>query len=621
MKLINETLTLQASSNEETGIVTEMIICNILDIECSTKRNVEFEIPEKMKEDIENSSYYMLHNLDLASHEGGKNNYYDFLTTAGDSVSLKTNTSGSKICPQSIGQVSVKKFSEKTKFKNITSNDDYKKLIFDNTQEVISEYLDNLFCCKYLLYIQYNTGLIVLFTKNDSPVQIDNLEYTFSQPLETWKESSTLHTSFGSLAEFQVHNNRNCVKCRFDINTLLKLIEAGIIKNVKITKKQLHYTYNIKVNPDTAPKLCEIASNQVTKLPLKTFNYIGSKLKLVDFISEVITSFTGYKSIAEIDSFADLFSGTGAVSYYILSQGCKSIISSDIQHYSYIISSVLTTKNINVDKVKGIIQSLNGKVTEEPYEHDFVYHNYTDLAERNYLTLENGLRVDRIRQQIETFKNDTIITTEEYQLLIKILLYAVTRVSNITSVYGAYLKKFKKSALKELLLDDTNILDSLLPDTNTNHISMHGSVNQVLKQLDTSKLDVVYLDPPYNHRTYSANYHVLETISKYDYPSLKGKTGLRDEENDESKLFCSKRTCAKEFEKITSMIKSKYLFISYSSEGIVSKDAFITLLSKNWNDVVCHTKDYQRFKSNDVDTKSSQTLEEYIFCCKNKKTL
>ena len=39
--------------------------------------------------------------------------------------------------------------------------------------------------------------------------------------------------------------------------------------------------------------------------------------------------------------------------------------------------------------------------------------------------------------------------------------------------------------------------------------------------------DILYLDPPYNARQYIANYHLLETVARYDSPKIKGLTGLR----------------------------------------------------------------------------------------------
>jgi len=62
------------------------------------------------------------------------------------------------------------------------------------------------------------------------------------------------------------------------------------------------------------------------------------------------------------------------------------------------------------------------------------------------------------------------------------------------------------------------------------------------------------------------------------------------------------------------------MFISYSSESIVSKEMMIELLkSSGWLDVRCYEKEYQRFKSNkNSDDKQPKIVMEYIFCGKRE---
>jgi adenine-specific DNA-methyltransferase len=49
--------------------------------------------------------------------------------------------------------------------------------------------------------------------------------------------------------------------------------------------------------------------------------------------------------------------------------------------------------------------------------------------------------------------------------------------------------------------------------------------NELIKSITG---DLLYLDPPYNARQYEANYHLLNTIAKYDIFAPKGLKGLRD---------------------------------------------------------------------------------------------
>ena len=108
----------------------------------------------------------------------------------------------------------------------------------------------------------------------------------------------------------------------------------------------------------------------------------------------------------------------------------------------------------------------------------------------------------------------------------------------------------------------------------------------------------------------------METISRYDYPSIKGKTGLR--ESGIKSKFCSKREAASEFKNVLEKIKSKYIFISYSSESVVSKDNMISMMKDaGWKDVICCEKEYQRFKSNrNSEDLQQKKIIEYIFCGK-----
>ena len=69
----------------------------------------------------------------------------------------------------------------------------------------------------------------------------------------------------------------------------------------------------------------------------------------------------------------------------------------------------------------------------------------------------------------------------------------------------------------------------------------------------------MYLDPPYNHRQYAPNYHILETIARYDNPKIRGKTGLRDYSQQKSD-FCQKGKVINAFENLISQAKTKYFF-------------------------------------------------------------
>lgn len=347
----------------------------------------------------------------------------------------------------------------------------------------------------------------------------------------------------------------------------------------------------------------------------QTFNYIGSKTKLLNYIGESITEYTK-KDLKNIDSFLDAFSGTGVVSYYMLKNGCKNVISNDIQHYAYTISSVWSDIDVDILKINKILLDINNMLVKiiKPIKSDknYIHNTYTPASkpERMYFTELNGYKIDITRMYIEKIAKD--ISYNEYKLLLKILLYSASNVANISSTYGAFLKKFKPNALKELVLKD-NILETLVKSkSNTRHKTYNKDIFELLNEIKTKEIEVCYLDSPYNSRNYSKNYFVLEAISKYDKSTVRGITGLRDQEIEGSKTFCSKVNTKNEFKKLFEQIKCKYLFMSYSSDSIVSKTDIISLLSENWKDIVCKEQDYKKFKSN-KNTDDKQVIE-YLFC-------
>lgn len=343
-----------------------------------------------------------------------------------------------------------------------------------------------------------------------------------------------------------------------------------------------------------------------------SFNYIGSKTKLLNFLKQNIEAYTS-KSLNSIESFGDLFSGTGIVSFFMISEGVPNVVSNDLQYYSYIISSVLTKQNMDIPKLKNIIQELNHIDTSNPDEKDFIYNNFTPSqnCNRMFLTTSNGLKVDRIRQRIEEMKTE--LNEKEYNCLLKLLLYSVTKVSNTSSTFGAYLKQYKESAKKDLLLD-MNLIDKLNESE-----AVHLTYNTNINDLDLEKMDVLYLDPPYNQRRYDKNYDFLTTVAKYDSPIIKGITGLRvTEDNNSGSSFCSKASAKKEFKKLFDKSNTNYIFMSYSSESLLSKAEIIELLSENFDRIVCYEQEYKRFKSN-KNCKQDKNVFEYLFAgtCKN----
>ena len=328
-------------------------------------------------------------------------------------------------------------------------------------------------------------------------------------------------------------------------------------------------------------------------------NYIGSKYSLIDFIVETIEQVTGYKDGDEYQ-FGDLFAGTGIVGQTYKAKGCY-VIANDIQYYSYALNKHYIE---NVPEMsESLLEELNSL---EPVE-GFIYNNYCSGSGsgRNYFTDENGKRCDAIRQKLEELRVKGDISEGLYFYYLASLINSIDKYANTASVYGAFLKHIKKSAQKEFKLELLPVISGKKGEV------FNEDINNLIREING---DVLYLDPPYNARQYCTNYHVLETIAKYDAPKLNGVTGLR-EYSEQKSLYCSKRTIAEVFDDLIKNAKFKYIFLSYNNEGLMSLDTIKDIMER-YGKYSFFTKEYKRFKADKDQNRNiiADSTTEYLHC-------
>ena len=328
-------------------------------------------------------------------------------------------------------------------------------------------------------------------------------------------------------------------------------------------------------------------------------NYIGSKYSLLDFLETTIEEVTGYKN-GDNYVFADLFAGTGIVGQTYKAKGCT-VISNDIQYYSYVLNKHYIENIPELDT--SLLDTLNNL---QPVK-GFIYKNYCEGSGsgRNYFTNENGMKCDAIRIELDRLHSSGQINDNLYFYYLASLVHSIDKYANTASVYGAFLKHIKKSARKEFQLELLPVVSGSIGE------AYNEDINTLVKKIHG---DVLYLDPPYNTRQYCSNYHVLETIARYDNPELSGVTGLRDSSSQKSK-FCSKRTVAETFEDLIKNAQFKYIFLSYNNEGLMSLDTIKEIMSSH-GEYSFFTKEYRRFKADKEDNRNiaAGSTTEYLHC-------
>ncbi len=344
--------------------------------------------------------------------------------------------------------------------------------------------------------------------------------------------------------------------------------------------------------------------------------YIGSKTLLLEEIEKIIK-----KNALTAESLCDIFSGTSVVARYFKKD--YEIISNDLLHFSYVLQKA-TIENENYpgfEKIKEVIKT-------DPFDyfdnidisHDmllnkpFIYENYSpnESSERQYFSNENALRIDFIRQTIEDWHNKNLLEDNEYYYLLAGLVEAVPFVSNIAGTYGAFLKHWDKRAHKKLELVKLDTIEN-----KKNNKSYNIDSNKLIEEIEG---DILYIDPPYNSRQYAPNYHVLETISKYDNPEIYGKTGMRPYQDIKSD-YCLKGKVLDTFSELIKNAKFEHIILSYSNEGIMTIEDIESVLKEHG---IAETYEltkipYRRYKHRAGNVEHD--LHELLFYIKKEKQI
>lgn len=150
------------------------------------------------------------------------------------------------------------------------------------------------------------------------------------------------------------------------------------------------------------------------------------------------------------------------------------------------------------------------------------------------------------------------ISDDLYYFRLCCLLENAAKCANTASVYGAFFKHLKQSAQKTLVIAPADYQIN-----NGEHEVYNEDANSLIKRIEG---DILYLDPPYNSRQYSANYHLLNTIADYKSFTPKGKTELREYNKSN---YCSKAKVQHTFKDLIRNARFRYIVLSYNNEGIM----------------------------------------------------
>lgn len=283
--------------------------------------------------------------------------------------------------------------------------------------------------------------------------------------------------------------------------------------------------------------------------------YLGSKRVLVPTIGALFEASGAQTAL-------DLFTGTTRVAQEFARRGAFTTAVDTATYSEVLAQCYIETDADQVDmaEVREALAHLSSLPPKRGY--------FTEVfcEESRYLTPQNGMVVDAVRDGIEANYGDSSLKP----ILLTSLLLGADAVDSTVGLQMAYLKKWAPRALKPLSLQPP----TLLPGTGR---ALRADAVTVPPELP--HVDFAYLDPPYNQHRYFTNYHVWETLIRWDKPGHYGVACKRLDAREEATKspFNSKRTMPAALAQTVAGVRADVLVLSFSNEGFVPLETLVEM--------------------------------------------
>ncbi len=282
--------------------------------------------------------------------------------------------------------------------------------------------------------------------------------------------------------------------------------------------------------------------------------YLGSKRLLLPTLQALVAELDGART------FMDVFSGTSRVGHAMKAQGLR-VRAND--HNAYAATLARCYVGADRDRVAASVQRVLDELQALPGRPGYVTRTFCEQS--RFFHPKNGARIDAMRDRI-----DELDLPEDVRAVVLVsLMEAADRVDSTTGVQMAYLKDWAPRAHNDIALR--------LPDV----LAGPGDAHEMdaLDFVREFSADVVYLDPPYNQHNYLRNYHVWETLVRWDAPEHYGVACKRLDCKDRRSDFNSKVRIDEAMQALIESARAKWLLVSFSNEGYIDRDRMVQLLS------------------------------------------
>jgi adenine-specific DNA-methyltransferase len=305
----------------------------------------------------------------------------------------------------------------------------------------------------------------------------------------------------------------------------------------------------------------------------RVIKYLGSKRTLLPVLGAIAGA------LPDARSAADLFSGTSRVGHALKQRGLQ-VFANDITAFASTLARCYVEADAEdvVDDATKLIAELNAL----PGQPGWFTETFCERA--RFFQPRNGARVDAIRDAIAA---RDLPPTLQAVLLVS-LMEAADRVDSTCGVQMAFLKRWARRADNELELRVPTVLPRAA------HGRCRASQQDAAVAVDDLDVDILYLDPPYNHHCYLSNYHIWESLVLWDKPETYGVARKRVDCRTRKSAFNVKKNARDAFAGIVSAARARLLVVSFSDEGWITRPEMEALLARR-GPVAVVARDYRRY--------------------------
>ena len=291
--------------------------------------------------------------------------------------------------------------------------------------------------------------------------------------------------------------------------------------------------------------------------------YIGSKRALLRHILAAIGAIAPADAAGGI-TVADLFSGTARVGHALKAAGYR-VIAND--HNAY--AAALATCYVQADRERWAPQlpAMLADLARLPGRPG--YFTETFCVRSRFFQPKNGERVDAIREAIAAMG----VEPELEAILLVALMQAADRVDSTAGLQMAYMKRWAPRAYNDLELRMPALLARPAAGA---CLALMGEAEAVAATIEA---DIAYLDPPYNQHAYLANYHVWETLVRWDKPPVYGVACKRVDVKSRKSAFNARGAIGPALGATIAALRAKALVVSFNNEGYLGREAIEAMLA------------------------------------------